>query len=267
MRRAAGAVLVGALVGSLLAACSPDTVRVSFRPSVGTRYRHEVRVHSVTTIRLAGSPPEETVDDVVLITEDTVLPGPPGEVRVQVRLQQAGAPDRTFVARFDRGAQLAGVETVEGLPPSVLGPGSLPHILPGAPGAPPDRPLRPGERWTIDTPVGLPGAAPARISGSGRLLELGLLDGRKVASTRAETRVPLTRTAPLRGSNVTLSGVEISEGTATRAVSDGAVERARTVTRGQFRVTLSPAAPEELVAPVAGTLTVEVRSETRRLRP
>ncbi len=258
--------LVGALLGGLLAACSPDTVTVSFRPSVGTRYRHEVRVHSVTTIRLAGGPAEETVDDAVLITEDTVLPGPPGEARVQVRLQQAGEPDRTFVARFDRGAQLAGVEAVEGLPPSVLGPGALPHILPGAPGAPPDRPLAPGERWTIDTPVGLPGAFPARISGSGRLLELGLLDGRKVASTRAETRVPLTSTAQLRGSTVTLSGTEVSEGTATRAIADGVVERARTLTRGEFRVTLRPVQPEELVAPVAGTLTVEVRSVTRRLR-
>ena len=267
MRRAAGAVLVGALVGGLLAGCSPDTVRISFRPSVGTRYRHEVRVHSETTIRLAGSPPEETVDDAVLVTESVVLPGPPGEARVQVRIRQAGTPDRTFVVRFDRGAQLAGVEAVEGLPPSVLGPGALPHILPGAPGAPPDRPLGPGERWTIDTPVGLPGSPPARISGSGRLLELGLLDGRKVASTKAETRVPLTSTAPLRGSTMTLSGVEISEGTATRSLADGAVERAQTETRGEFRVTLSPVRPDELVAPVGGTLSIEVRSETRRLRP
>jgi hypothetical protein len=267
VRRAARAVLVGALVGGLLAGCSPDTVRVSFRPSIGTRYRHEVKVHSVTTIRLAGSPPEETVDDAVLVTESTVLPGPPGEARVRVRLQQRGQPDRTFVARFDRGAQLAGVEAVEGLPPSVLSPGALPHILPGAPGAPPDRPLAPGERWTIDTPVGLPGAAPARISGSGRLLELGLLDGRKVASTKAETRVPLTSRAQLRGSTVTLTGVEISEGTATRALADGAVERAETETRGEFRVTLTPVQPAELVTPVGGTLTIEVRSETRRLRP
>ncbi len=267
MRRTAAAVLAGALVAGLLAACSPGTVTISFRPSVGTRYRHEVRVHSVTTIRLAGSPPEETVDDALLVTESTVLPGPPGEVRVEVRLRQEGTADRTFVVRFDRGAQLAGVETVEGLPPSVLGPGALPHILPGAPGAPPDRPLSPGERWTIDTPVGLPGAAPARISGSGRLVELGLLDGRKVASTRAETRVPLTRTAQLRGTTVRLEGVETSEGTAIRAISDGAVERARTETRGEFRVTLSPTAPEQIVAPLDGTLTIEVRSRTRRLRP
>ena len=267
MRRAAVAVLAGALLAGLLAGCSPDTVRISFRPAVGARYRHEVRVHSVTTIRLAGSPPEETVDDAVLVTEGTVLPGPPGEARVEVRLSQGGVPDRTFVARFDRGAQLAGVEAVEGLPPSVLGPGALPHILPGAPGAPPDRPLSPGERWTIDTPVGLPGAFPARISGSGRLVELGLLGGRKVASTRAETRVPLRSTAQLRGTTVRLEGIETSEGTATRAISDGSVERARTVTRGEFRVTLSPAEPEQIVAPVDGTLTIEVRSETRRLRP
>jgi hypothetical protein len=258
-------VLVGACLGGLLAGCAPDTVRVSFRPAAGARYRHEVRVHSLTTIRLAGSPPEESVEDAVLITEHTVLGGPPGETRVQVRMHQAGSPDRTFVVRLDRAAQLAGVETVEGLPPSVLGPGALPHILPGTPGAPPDRPLAPGERWSIDVPVDLPGAYPARVSGSGRLVELGLLHGRKVASTRAATRVPLNSTAQLRGSTVALEGVEVSEGTATRALSDGAVERASTVTRGEFQVTVGPAQGNQ-VAPLRGTLSIEVRSETRRLR-
>lgn len=258
--------LVGACLGGILAGCAPDTVRVSFRPPLGARYRHEVKVHSVTTIRLAGSPPDQTVDDAVLLTEDTVLGGAPGEVRVQVRIQQDGSPDRTFVVRFDRAAQLAGVEAVEGLPPSVLGPGALPQILPGAPGAPPDRPLAPGEGWTIDAPVGLPGAVSARVEGSGRLVELGLLEGRKVASTRSRTRLPLTSTAQLGGSTVALDGVEISEGTATRALSDGVVERANTVTRGEFRVTLSPAEGGQ-VPPVGGTLSIEVRSETRRLRP
>ena len=256
--------LTTAGLAGTLTACGEDTVRVSYRPPLGARYRHEVRVHSVTTTTLAGSGEDRTVDDLVLITEQTVLAADAEGVRVRVRLRQDGAPDRTFVVRLDRAAQLAGVETVEGLPPSVLGADALPQILPGAAGAPPDRPLAPGERWTIDAPAALPDTVGARLQGSGRLVELGLSGGRKVASTRSSTRLPLSATTPLRGSVVALDGIETTDGTATRALADGAVEQATTVTHGQFRLTLGPVGTPA-AAPVGGTLTLDVRSETRRL--
>jgi hypothetical protein len=264
VRRVVVVVVTAACLAGLLTACGSDTVRVSYRPPPGARYRHEVRVHSVTTTRLAGTAEDRAVDDLVLVTEQTVLAADAGGVRVQVRLRQAGAPDRTFVVRLDHAAQLAGVETVEGLPPSVLGADALPQILPGAAGAPPDRPLGPGERWTIDAPAALPGVVGARLQGSGRLVELGLSGGRKVASTRSSTRLPLSATTPLRGSVVALDGIETTDGTATRALVDGAVERATTVTHGQFRLTLGPVGTPG-ATPVGGTLTLEVRSETRRL--
>ncbi len=204
------------------------------------------------------------MDDVVLRTDERVLSAGPDGVRVEVRLRQDGAADRTFVVRLDRAAQLAGVETVEGLPPSVVGADALPQVLPGAAGAPPDRPLAPGDRWTIDAPAGLLGADGARLQGSGRLVELGLVGDRKVATTRSSTRLSLTTTTPLRGSVVALDGTEHTEETATRALADGAVERSSTVTRGEFRLTLAPAG-ETSAAPVTGTLTLEVRSETRRV--
>ncbi len=252
------------LVGGLTA-CGRDTVRVSFRPAVGATYRFEVGVHSVTTTRLSGSQPERSVDDIVLHVDETVVSAAGGEARVQVRLRQAGAPDRTFVVRLDRAAQLAGVDAVDGLPPSVVGPDALPQILPGAPGAPPDRPLAPGERWTIDAPARLPGGGDSRLVGSGRLIELGLVHGRKVASTRALTRLPLTSTAAVRGNAVALDGTETTEGTATRDIADGAVERATTVTRGDFGLVVAPAG-DNRGARVAGRLSIEVRSDTRRLR-
>lgn len=248
-----------------LTACRRDTVRVSFRPAVGSNYRFEVRVHSVTTTRLAGSEPERSVDDVVLAVDETVVSAAGGEARVQVRLRQAGMPDRRFVVRLDRAAQLAGVDAIDGLPPSVVGPDALPEILPGAPGAPPDRPLAPGERWTIDAPARLQGGGDARLVGSGRLVELSLVDGRKVASTRASTRLPLTSTAAVRGNAVALDGTETTEGTATRNIVDGAVERATTVTRADFGLVLAPAG-DDRGSRVSGTLTIEVRSDTRRLR-
>ena len=261
---AVAAAMVLCVAGGL-SACSRDEVRVSFRPEVGAIYRYEVRIHSVTTTRLADTEPERSEEDVVLLAEHRVLSANRGEVRVQVRLAQPGEPDRTFVVRLDRAAQLAGVDAVEGLPPSVVGPDALPQIPPGAPGAPPDRPLSPGERWTIDAPAGLPGGGDARLEGTGRLVELGLLDGRKVASTRARTRLPLTSTAALRGNAVALDGTEITDGTATRDVDDGAGDRAATLPLGEFALTLAPAG-DASGSRVEGSLSIEVRSQTRRLR-
>ncbi len=256
--------LAVAFLATGLTACRRDAVRVLFRPAVGSSYRFEVGVHSVTTTRLSGNEPERSVDDIVLGVEETVVSAAGGETRVQVRLRQAGMPDRTFVVRLDRAAQLAGVDAIDGLPPSVVGPDALPEILPGAPGAPPDRPLAPGERWAIDAPTRLPGSGDSRLVGSGRLVELGLVDGRKVASTRASTRLPLTSTAAVRGNAVALDGTETTEGTATRDVIDGAVERATTVTRGDFGIVLAPAG-DDRGSRVTGALTIEVTSNTRRV--
>src|SRR5205085_2408089 len=149
-RRALLPVAVAMFVTALLAGCKPATVTVAFRPRAGAEYRYDVKVHSTTITRLGGTEPEVSVDDAVLRSDGTVLSAGPGEVRVRVQLHREGSDDRTFVVRLDRAAQLAGVETVEGLPPSVLGPDALPEILPGAPAAPPDRPLAPGDRWDID---------------------------------------------------------------------------------------------------------------------
>lgn len=257
---------VAAVVGAAtaLTGCNPATVTVSFRPRAGAEYRYDVKVHSTTVTRLAGIDPEVSVDDAVLRSDGTVLSAGPGEIRVRVLLHRDGTADRTFVVRLDRAAQLAGVETVEGLPPSVLGPDALPEILPGAPAAPPDRPLAPGDRWDIDLRPDLPGADQARLQGSGRLVELRLVNGRKVASTSAVTRIPLTSSETVRRGTLALDGVATTESTAVRGLADGAVEEATSVTHGQFGVTLSPPAGSP-GAPLTGTLSIEVRSETKRV--
>lgn len=256
--------LVVGCLASLLVGCKPATVTVAFRPRAGDEYRYDVKVHSMTVTRLGDAAPDVSNDDAVLRSEGTVLSAGPGEVKVRVRLRGAGSPDRTFVVRLDRAAQLAGVETVEGLPPSVLGPDALPEILPGAPAAPPDRPLAPGDRWTIDLRPDLPGADATRLQGSGRLVELRLVNGRKVASTAAVTRIPLSSSERVRSGILALEGVATTESTALRALADGAVEQATSVTRGQFKLTLSPP-PGSPGDALTGTLTIEVRSDTRRL--
>jgi len=262
------AVLVlGVALVQVLGGCSSndgDNVEVAFRPPVGAQYRYEVKVQSVTTTRLGNDPAERTVDETVLETTATVLAADPEEVRVRVALRRPGSPDRTFIVLFDRAAQLSGVESVEGLPPDILGTSSFPELLPAASAAPPKRPLAPGETWKIDAEPNLPGSGSSRLVGTGRLDKVSAVGGRRVASITAETSLPLRSTTRLGDATLAVEGTETTESTATRALSDGAVESARTVTKGDFRLSLTPPGVESAL-PLTGTMTVELRSQTRRL--
>lgn len=247
-----------------LTACTEESVHVGFRPEAGASYRYEIKVQSATTTVLGDEPPERSVDEVTLESRDTVLSAGPEEIRVEVQLRRTGSPDRTFRVRFDRGARLAGVDEVDGLPPEVLGPVGFPAFLPAAATAPPDRPLSPGEEWKIDATSSVPGAQPARLQGTGRLVKVTTAGGRKVASIKAETSLPLSTTSRVGDSMVTISGTETTESTAARTLTDGAVQEATAVTKGEYNLTLSPSQGAGGAA-VNGKMSVEIRSQTRRL--
>src|SRR5204862_2326468 len=134
-------------------------------------------VVSSSTTALAGqavkSSPPSSAD---LTARQQVLDARGGTTRVEVQLSRDGIGARAFVMRFDRAAQLTAVESVEGIPAEALGNLGLAEIFPAAAGAPPDRRLRPGDRWPIDDHVQLPGmTAPARLTGEGSLVELGVV--------------------------------------------------------------------------------------------
>lgn len=244
--------------------CRQSEVLVSFRPPVGAEYRYEVRVTRTVEVNLGTDPADRSTDTSVLHVDNTVLDAAPGEVRMQVRLRRPNSPDRTFVVRFDRGAQLAAVEAVETLPPEVLGADTFPEFLPAAVAAPPDRPIAPGERWHVTTKVQLPDAPGARLESEGQLVALKKLRGREVASIRSETRLEeLSSTTRLRGATAVLRGTENTETVASRSVTDGAVEEATSETSGRYEVTLSP--PGAGGPPITGTVAIEVHSETRRV--
>lgn len=257
--------LLSPLAFGTLAACEKESVHVGFRPEAGATYRYEIKVQSVTTTMLDGEPPQRSVDEMTLESRDTVLSTGPEEVRVEVVLRRAGSPDRTFRVRFDRAAQLAGVDEIDGLPPEILGPVALPEFLPAAATAPPDRPLSPGESWKIEATPTLPGAtAPVRLEGTGQLVKVSSAGGRKVASIKAETTRPLSGTTRVGDAMVTLTGTETTESTATRSLADGSVHEATSVTKGTYRLSLAPGASSAAV-PLNGTMQVEIRSQTRRL--
>jgi hypothetical protein len=255
---------LGALGCGVLVACRPDTVQVAFRPPVGAKYRYQVDVTKVRTLQLGSDASQRTVDDARIEADETVLTAGPEGIRVRVELRRGGSAPRLFVVLFDRAAQLTAVETIEGLPASVFEPFGLSEIFPAAAGAPPARALSAGEQWTIDDRLTLAGSAPARLRGSGRLVSFGVVGGRKVASIRSSTRLPVAAESTLQGGELALHGVESTVSTASRELADGAVEEASSTTGGSYDVVLTPGGGEG--TPVTGRLTIEVRSKTKRLR-
>ena len=263
MRRVA-LLLLPAVAFGALTACDEESVHVGFRPEAGASYRYEIKVQSITTTMLGDEAPERTVDEITLESRDTVLSAGAEEIRVEVRLRRAGSPDRTFRVRFDRAAQLAGVDQIDGLPPEVLGPVALPEFLPAAATAPPDRPLTPGETWKIEALPHLPGAPPVPLEGTGKLVKVMTSGGRKMASITAETSRPMSGVTQVGDATVTLTGTETTQSKATRALDDGSVHEASSVTKGTYSLSLLPQGASAGV-PLTGTMSVEIRSQTRRL--
>ena len=258
--------LIGGVVAIvLLAACRSDTVLIAFKPSQGARYRYDVRVRAVTRSTLADAAPRRSVDDFVLHAEHRVVRVRSDDTELEVRLNIPDVGTRTFTARFDRGAQLSRIQSIEGVPATALGQLGLSEILPGAAGAPPRQSLAPGDRWSIDSPAAVLGGGGSRLKGEGRLVSLGVVRGRDVATIESRYRLPVKRTTMSGDATIELDGTQTTVVRTVRALRDGAVEAANATTTASYRVTLTPP-PGSSGAPVTGRLTVEVKSTTSRLR-
>ncbi len=268
MPRPAAMVVVGLSATLLLSACRPDTVRLAFRPTPGQQYSYEVRVESLTVATLGDKAPRRTSSSFVLRADQEVVRTVGTTTEVRVRLTVVGGSSEreatTLVVRLDRAAQLAEVERIEGLPTSVLGQLGLAEVFPAAAGAPPDRPLSPGDRWTIDEPLRLSGGEDTRLRGHGRLSQLDIVDGRKVATVESSYQLPVRRLAPEDPKEVVLNGSQSTSTRTTHDLDDGSIRSAHSRSRGEFQLALRP--PKGQTGPtVRGSLVVEVRSTTTLL--
>jgi hypothetical protein len=253
-------VLAGALA---LAGCRDDTVRVAFRPRPGDRSAYRIEVHATTLTSVDGEPPRRAVTDSVFEARQVVVATGRAGTTVEVHLRERGGRTLTFLVSLDRAAQLTEVQRIEGLPAGALGDLGLSEIFPPAVAGPPDRRLGPGDRWAIDEPVQVGESPAARLVGHGRLVELGVVAGHKVAKVENEYRLPVRGPAGEANGRLRLDGWQATRASGAYAVADGAVVSAEARTSGTFRLTVLP--PEgTLGAPVPGTLTVDVRSVTRR---
>lgn len=249
-----------------LTGCRDGTVRIAYQPSVGDETVYALHVETDTVLSLDDrEEPTRRSSSARMRATQTVLdvsPGSPDEAaRVAVRVERAGSPARTFVARLDRAAHVRSIESVEGLPASVLGDVGLPELVPAAAAVVPSRPLRPGQAWTIDAPIQLPGSTPSRLRGSGRLVELGVVDGRDVGVVRSTTRVRVARSTDVADGRIAADGTQTTTSLTRHALDDGSLVTASSTTRATFGVVVSPPFGSGIVAePVEGTLRVVVRS-------
>lgn len=265
MRRPRPLVVAAALATLVGAGCGDDDGRVTlaFRPPPGTELRYATEVESTTTTDLPCQPPDTRTDRTRLDTTQVVLDRDGSAVRVQVTLSRDEVGARTFVMRFDRAAQLTAIESVEGIPAEALGDLGLSEIFPPAAGAPPEEPLAPGDRWTIDDAVDLGGDAPNRLRGEGRLVALEVVDGHDTATLESTTDLAVqTETAATTGTR-SLTGSQRSEVRAVYDLDTGALRRAESDTVGSFDLVLGPP-PGGEGDPCAGTLTVRLRSTVTR---
>ena len=278
--------VVVAVVAALLTGCQPDTVELRYRPVAGSRYIYRIVVHSRTVTTLDSQAPKEEVDEATLRAEHLVQRSDADGTDVEVRLTSVatdagllgviggtgggpvdgpvGSPS-TFLVRLDRAAQLTEVQRVEGVDAQLLGDLGLSEIFPAAAGAPPDRPLHPGDSWEIDEPLRLAGLAPGHLRGRGRLVSLGVQDGRKIATvdTDADLAIRPDEVTLGKAGGVALTGTQTTRARVTRDVVDGAVQTVDATTTAVFRIILLPP-PGALGPPVTGTLRVELHSLTTR---
>ena len=251
----------------LASSCRDDHVKIVFDPEPGTVLAYDIHVVSSSTTLLVGQKPDTSpAAPADLTARQRVLDANDGTTRVEVDLSRAGIGTRTFIMRFDRAAQLTAVESVEGIPAEALGSLGLSEIFPASAGAPPDRPLRPGDRWDIDDRVQLAGMdAPAHLVGTGHLVELGVIDGHDTATVSSTTTLPLTATSSTPKGVQRLSGTQSTTITVVYDLANGAVRHSSAETTGRFDVVLSPPSGQP-GTPITGTLTVDVKSEISRAR-
>ena len=261
MRRLAACLLV---LGAL-AACRPDTVRIAFRPEVGSTYRYVVDVRSVSTTRIDGAEPQRREEEVRLVAEHTVLArSGDGGVRVRVLVGEPGTAAQAFVVRFDRAAQLESIESVEGDQPDISGALGVPEIFPGAAGAPPVA-LGPGDEWSVDRRIVVPGTlGRTRLRVQGRLDQLGVTGDEQIARLVSTATLPLSTTTFTEDGTLEIEGRQRIAQRATYDLDDGAVRTVRSTTVGHFRLRVLPP-PGAVADEVPGTLDVRVTSTTKRL--
>src|SRR5690606_35037298 len=147
-------------------------------PRPGDQFDYRYTVRATLTREIDGGEPEVQTVDTVLLAHQEVLGRRGRGTRIEIDLTRDGGARSTVVAIVDRAGSLEGLELVQGLDAEVFALGHGGGFVPDPADGSPDRPLRPGERWSISD---------GRRLGTGELVRLGVEDGRDVAVVRTPT--------------------------------------------------------------------------------
>lgn len=239
-------------------------MRISLRPDVGSVAVYRIRVRAVTLTAIGDAKPRRRLVSSTLVARHQVLASDKNGSRVEVRLTPAGGSSTTFVIRLDGAAQLTDIQQTQGAISNTLDDPSLSEIFPATAAAPPDGPLEPGDRWPVDQPVRLDGPRSAHLRGEGRLVALGVADGRHLAHVTSAYRFPVHRAVDHTGGRVVLDGALSARTRVAYDLGDGEVASATTRSSGTYKLKLlAPGAAGG--SPVPGTLNVEVSSTSHRI--
>jgi hypothetical protein len=262
-------VAIVALVTAALGAsgCGSSTAVLTFRPRTGLHLRYRVDVRSMSTTVLEGHKPQLTTETTSFTLDQRVVEAGPQGATVAVELRpDRGRPQR-FTARLDQAGQLAAVDQIEGVPAGLLGRLGIAELFPSIVLAPPAKGLAAGARWSLRQPVALPDRGDVTLRGHGRLVAFSLDQGVAVARVAEVFSLPVRQKIDDASGAILLDGTEATSSTTSRSVSDGTIVSGRARTTGRFAMTVAPprsaaASPGTLVR---GTMSVEVRSTTRRV--
>jgi hypothetical protein len=254
LRRTAAVLAVVAPL--LLLGCRPATVSVAYTPEVGDRYEYRYEIDATVTRALEGQAPEVVQVDTELVAVQEVQARTRSGTRIDLELTREGGVPRTAVVLVDRAGSLEGVELVDDLDAAVFGVASGDSLIPTHLGGPPDRPLAPGDRWTVSD-----GAR----RGTGRLDRVGVVDDEHVAVVTTSATEELDRSLTAAESATRVRGALRSGATTSYDLDGGAIRRSASWSRGELQAELAPP-PGVDAEPVRATITYEVSVRVTRLR-
>jgi hypothetical protein len=254
LRRTAAVLAVLAPLGLL--GCQPATVSVGFTPQVGDRYEYRYEIDATVTRALEGQEPEVVQVDTELVAVQEVQARTRSGARIRLELTREGGVPRSAVVLVDRAGSLEGVELVDDLDAAVFGVAGGDSLVPTHLDGPPDRPLAPGDRWTVSD-------GPRR--GTGRLDRLGVIDGEDVAVVTTSATEDLARSLTAAESATRVRGTLRSGATTSYDLVDGAIRRSRSWSRGSLEAELAPPAGVDADA-VRATIGYDVSVVVTRVR-
>ena len=261
--------MVPALVAVLLASCSDGRVPLAYQVEPGRRLEHRLALSADITRTLAGQTQQQRVVAAFRAIQEIVAPVEgagaqasvsliPESLEVDGRPVEAG-PTQQFTVRLGPDGRVVAVKEAATDPGEPLQPVGLERLLPRLRPVLPGRPVAPGETWRARSRFE-DERGRFSVEASSRLAQLGVTDGYDAALVRTTYRSPVAREETFANAVADIVGEDVGAQEAWFAL-EGFLVRSSSDSVGTYDVTFRPPGGEPGVAPVAGSLVVQLHTE------